>query len=156
MSINTLPLRRGSGASPFLTVGAAARIAGLTPALLTRRLESGDLPGYRLGRRWFVPETEFRRHLRRRAWMVQTDAAPALAREVTHALPPHLSIDDLERFFGLRRAALYEALRMPHFAGMGPRKDVMTAVALERILVRARNACAPCLATAATAASVAA
>lgn len=144
MSIEISPTRRGSGGSPFLTVGAAARIAGLTPAALMQRLAGGDLPGYRLGRRWFVPEAEFRRHLRRRAWMVQTDAAPELAREVTRALPTRLGIDELERFFGLRRPVLYEVLGIPHFAGMGPRKDVMTVGVLQQLLIRARNACAPC------------
>lgn len=144
MSIQTIPTRRGSGGSPFLAVGAAAKLAGLTPATLARRLEAGDLPGYRLGRRWFVPEAEFRRHLRRRAWMVQTDAAPDLARELTRALPPRLGIEELERFFGLRRPVLYEALHIPHFAGMGPRKDVMTVGVLQQLLIAARNACAPC------------
>ncbi|WP_194409527.1 helix-turn-helix domain-containing protein [Microbacterium cremeum] len=144
MSIDTTPTRRGSGGSPFLTVGAAARLAGLTPATLLRRLGSGDLPGYRLGRRWFVPEAEFRRHLRRRAWMAQTDAAPELARELTRALPTRLGIDDLERFFGLRRPVLYEVLGVPHFGGIGPRKDVMTIGVLQQLLRGARNACAPC------------
>ena len=157
MSIETTPARRGSGGSPFLAVGAAARIAGLTPGTLARRLATGDLPGYRLGRRWFVPEAEFRRHLRRRAWMVQTDAAPELARELTRALPSRLGIEDLERFFGLRRPVLYETLHIPHFAGIGPRKDVMTVGVLQQLLTGARNECAPCpeLATLATLAATA-
>lgn len=152
MSIEISTPRRGSGGSPFLTVGGAARIAGLTPATLMQRLASGDLPGYRVGRRWFVPEAEFRRHLRRRAWMVQTDAAPELVRELTRALPTRLGIDDLERFFALRRPVLYEVLGIPHFAGMGPRKDVVTVGALQRVLVEARNACVPCPALATVAA----
>lgn len=142
--MQTIATRRGTGGSPFLAVGGAAKIAGLTPATLTRRLETGDLPGYRLGRRWFVPEAEFRRHLRRRAWMVQTDAAPDVACELTRALPPRLGIEELERFFGLRRPALYEVLHIPHFAGMGRRRGVMTVGMLQQLLVAARNACAPC------------
>lgn len=143
MSLDVLPTRRGTGGSPFLTTAAAAKLAGLTPATLTRRLAQGDLPGYRFGRRWFVPEAEFRRQLRRRAWMVRVDAAPSLVRELTGTLPPFLTADDLERFFGVRRTLLAEALRMPSFSGRG---GGTTIAVLERTLLDARNACTPCVA----------
>lgn len=148
--------RRGSGGSPFLTTGAAARLAGLTPAALARRLATGDLPGYRLGRRWFIPEAEFRRQLRRRAWMIRADAAPDAVHELTRALPAVVGADDLERFFGLRHRLRYEALRLPGLAGLPVRGGATTADELERILLSARNACPPCLAAEAWRASTAA
>ncbi len=146
MSLDSIPSRRGTGGSPFLTVAAAARLAGLAPATFGRRLANGEFPGYRLGCRWFVPEAEFRRHLRRRAWMVQTDAAPDLVRELTRALPPVLGSDDLERFFGLRLPLVYESLRMPVFAGLAVRGGATTIAVVERTLLDARNGCAPCVA----------
>jgi len=150
VSVESIPSRRGSGGSPFLTAAAAARLAGLTPATLGRRLAAGDLPGYRLGRRWFVPEAEFRRHLRRRAWMMQADAAPEVVRELTRALPSVLGVEDLERFLGVRRPLLHEALRMPGFAGVGGRAGIggrgaTTIAVLERTLLDSRNGCVPCL-----------
>ncbi|WP_345546210.1 helix-turn-helix domain-containing protein [Microbacterium jejuense] len=143
MSFDALPTRRGGGASPFLTTSAAAKLAGLTPATLTRRLANGDLPGYRFGRRWFVPEAEFRRQLRRRAWMVRADAVPEVIRELTHPLPPFLTADELERFFAVRRTLLADVLRMPSFSGRG---GGTTIAVLERTLQGARNGCAPCVA----------
>ncbi|WP_191172841.1 helix-turn-helix domain-containing protein [Microbacterium helvum] len=137
------PTRRSGGASPFLTTAAAARLAGLTPATLTRRLANGDLPGYRFGRRWFVPEAEFRRQLRRRAWMVRADAVPEVIRELTQTLPAFLTADDLERFFAVRRTLLAEAVRMPAFSARG---DGTTIAVLERTLQAARNGCPPCVA----------
>ncbi|MGN6220343.1 MAG: helix-turn-helix domain-containing protein [Microbacterium sp.] len=142
MSFDVIPTRRGTGASPFLTPAAAAKLAGLTPATLTRRLANGELPGYRFGRRWFVPEAEFRRQLRRRAWMVRADAGPVVIRELTRTLPPFLTADDLERFFGVRRMILAEALRMPSFTSRG---GGTTIAVLERSLLSARNGCTPCV-----------
>ncbi|MBW9095572.1 helix-turn-helix domain-containing protein [Microbacterium jejuense] len=143
MSFDVTPTRRGTGGSPFLTAAAAAKLAGLTPATLTRRLANGELPGYRFGRRWFVPEAEFRRQLRRRAWMVRADAEPAVIRELTRTLPAFLTDDDLERFFGVRRTLLGEVLRMPSFTGRG---GGTTIAVLERTLLSARNGCTPCVA----------
>jgi len=145
VSFDVTPARRGTGGSPFLSAAAAARLAGLTPATLTRRLANGDLPGYRFGRRWFVPEAEFRRQLRRRAWMVREDAGPAVIRELTCSLPAFLTADDLERFFGVRRTLLADVLRMPSFSGRG---GGTTIAVLERTLQGARNACTPCVADA--------
>ncbi|MDW4573746.1 helix-turn-helix domain-containing protein [Microbacterium sp. M3] len=156
MNIDAPLARRGGGASPFLSVGAAARLAGLTPATLTRRLVQGDLPGYRLGSRWFVPEAEFRRQLRRRAWMLRADAAPDVVHELTRVLPPVVGVDELERFFGLRLPLLYESLRMPRFAALAIRGGATTVAVLERTLIDARNACPPCLAQDARSARVAA
>ena len=145
MSFDVTPTRRGTGGSPFLTAAAAAKLAGLTPATLTRRLANGDLPGYRFGRRWFVPEAEFRRQLRRRAGMVRADAEPAVIRELTRTLPPFLTADDLERFFGVRRTLLADVLRMPSFTSRG---GGTTIAVLERTLQSARNGCTPCVAEA--------
>lgn len=146
MEIDSSPARRGTGGSPFLSAAAAARIAGLTPSTLARRLVAGELPGYRLGRRWFVPEEEFRRHLRRRAWMLQPDATDDMVAELTDALPPTLGIDDLERFFGLRRPFLYDALRISPFAGLSGRGAVTTIGVVRQALLEARNDCTPCVA----------
>ena len=143
MSFDVTPTRRGTGASPFLTPAAAAKLAGLTPATLTRRLANGELPGYRFGRRWFVPEAEFRRQLRRRAWMVRADAEPVVIRELTRTLPAFLTADDLERFFGVRRMLLADVLRMPSYTSRG---GGTTIAVLERTLQGARNECTPCVA----------
>lgn len=140
-----IPSRRSAGPSPFLSVAAAARMAGLSSTSLHRRLANGELPGYQLGRRWFVPEREFRRHLRRRSWMLQHEAADDMVHELTAALPRLVAMDDLERFFGLRRAFLYDLLRLPVFAGAPGRGGVTTVAVLELALRAARNDCPPCV-----------
>jgi hypothetical protein len=127
-------------------VAAAARIAGLSSTSLHRRFAGGELPGYHLGRRWFVPEREFRRHLRRRSWMLQHEATDDMVRELTEGLPGLVTMDDLERFFGLRRPFLYDLLRLPVFAGAPGRDGVTTIVVLEEALRAARNGCPPCVA----------
>lgn len=146
MGVDSNQLRRGGGGSPFLSTAAAARIAGLTPTTLARRLAAGELPAYRLGRRWLVPEQEFRRHLRRRGWMLQPDAADDLVDELVGALPATLGIDDLERFFGIRRPFLYDALRISPFAGLSGRGAITTVGVLRQALLGARNGCTPCVA----------
>lgn len=78
--------------------------------------------------------------------MLQSDAVGDLVDDLVEALPSPLGIDDLERFFGIRRPFLYEALRLSPFAGLSGRGAVTTVSVLRLALIDARNGCTPCVA----------
>lgn len=131
---------RPSTRTPFLTTSAAGQLADMSPLALARRLVAGEFPAYKLGRQWFVPEREFQRHLRRRAWMLDGVDVDDMINELTARLPAVLDIAELEDFFGVRRAHLYEFLRFH----MLPATRGTTLPALQELLRNARNDCPPC------------
>jgi len=128
-------------ASPFLTVGAAARRAGLSSKAMLRRLSADILPGYRLGRRWFVPAAELELRLSG-AVTTSTTIADAV-HELVSPLPQTLGVEDLEAFLGTRRPQLYEVLSFPALSGPRHAGRVTTQAVLAAALVQARNGCPP-------------
>ena len=59
------PFRVVSPREPFaeygdlLTVANVCEITGMTAQTVRRCIERGELPGRKIGRRWFVPKTRF-------------------------------------------------------------------------------------------------
>jgi hypothetical protein len=127
--------------SPFLTVGAAARVANVTPKGMLRRLSGDLLPGYRLGRRWFVPEAEL--SLRLSGAAVVTIAVGEVVRDLVAELPTVLGVEHLEAFLGTRRPQLYEVLRFPALGGRRGQNRITTQAVLAAALAQARNGCPP-------------
>jgi excisionase family DNA binding protein len=60
------PLDAGARLPRLLTVEDLASLLGITPRGARLVLERGELPGFRLGRRWYVRQEEFDRAIDRK------------------------------------------------------------------------------------------
>lgn len=120
-------------------MGAAARLAGVSPTALASRLESHSLPGYQLGRRWFIPQAELRRAMTSRVSAPLADGPAAAVHELTGDLPRVLDADTLAAFFGIRRVLLGDVLGIPRLAFVTRSERVTTVGVLGSTLLAGRN-----------------
>lgn len=124
--------------SPFVSIPAAAQFLGISVGAVRQRVTTGTLVAYQLGRTWFIPAEELHRTSPwgRERW-TRADAETVAA--LTDALPDHLTIEDLERFFGLRRPRVFDVLRAPGLSSSRNDRYVTTKELLARALRDARR-----------------
>lgn len=127
--------------SPFLSPASAGRVVGLAPATLSARLRAGVLPGYLLGRTWFVPREELDRTIRRAGTVVRAEAVDAVIDELLRSVPALPNTHDLEAFFGVRRRQVYEILQTPW--PLEPHAPLTTRGIVRNLLARGRNGAPP-------------
>lgn len=72
------PTAFGSDASPLLTVQDLARVLGVTPRGARLVLERGELPGFRIGRRWYVRAQDLDRAIGEKVTSHSRDRAAAV------------------------------------------------------------------------------
>lgn len=101
------------------------------------------MPGYRLGKQWFVPVLELHRQLEGAPQESPETTVAAVIQELTADVPAMLGVEDLEDFFGVRRPELCEMLRLPVLRVSNGAQPVLTRRVLEAELLRARNGCVP-------------
>lgn len=125
--------------SPFLSIRAAAQALGISVGAVRQRITTGTLAAYQFGRTWFIPTSELHPAgppSRGRWTMTDADTIAAL----TAGLPDRLTIEDLERFFGLRRPWVFDVLRAPGLSSARDTEHVTTKALLVSALWDAANA----------------
>lgn len=131
--------RSADSTSPFVSISAAAQFLGLSVGAVRQRVTAGTLVAYQMGRTWFVPEEELHRTgPRGGAKSTRVDDVDTVA-ALTDALPDHLTIEDLEGFFGLRRPWVFDVLRAPGLSSSRNDRYVATKEQLTRALRHTRS-----------------